>query len=84
MVKATVSHLYRRSTHPFMNWIGVIFCQNTMFLGFDVYHCANRRGASVGALVASTSANVGQYYSTVSFHKDKNELSSNLCGDISS
>jgi len=55
-----------------------------MVLGFDVYHCSERKGESVGALVATCSPDLGKYYSTTSFHKSKSELSDNLCTDTSS
>lgn len=55
-----------------------------MVLGFDVYHCSNRRGESAGALVATRSPSLTSYYSLVSFHKDKSELAQNLCGDFTS
>jgi hypothetical protein len=55
-----------------------------MILGYDVYHCSERKGYSVGALVATTSDNLAKYFSVVSFHKDKSELSSNMCSDTKS
>lgn len=55
-----------------------------MIVGFDVYHCGKRKGASVGAMVATTHETQAKYYSTVSFHNSKEELSSNLCTDITS
>ena len=58
--------------------------QKLMIVGFDVYHCGKRKGASVGAMVATTCDTQARYYSTVSFHNSKEELSSNLCTDISS
>src|ERR1700761_2566485 len=58
--------------------------QSVMILGFDVYHCAQRKNQSVGALVSTISPNLARYYSTVSFHKDKSELSSNMCLDTKS
>jgi hypothetical protein len=55
-----------------------------MIVGFDVYHCGKRKGASVGAMVATTHETQGKYYSTVSYHNCKEELSTNLCADITS
>lgn len=55
-----------------------------MIVGFDVYHCGKRKGASVGALVATTNDRQSKYYSTVSTHGSREELSSNLCLDITS
>ena len=60
------------------------FSQTSMVIGFDVHHCGKRRGASVGAMVASTSPTWAKYFSTVSFHNDREELSSNLCSDVTS
>jgi len=55
-----------------------------MIVGFDVYHCGKRKGASVGAMVATTNRDLSRYYSTVSFHTGREELSEKLCVDISS
>jgi aubergine-like protein len=53
-----------------------------MMVGFDVYHCSGGKGASVGALVASTNVSFGSYYSTTSIHHNRDELASNLCSSF--
>ena len=53
-----------------------------MVLGFDVYHCPDRKGESVGALVSTINQNCTQYFSTTTFHKDKIQLSVNLQEDV--
>jgi len=58
--------------------------QNLMVIGFDVYHCGKRKNASVGAMVASTNSHLSKYYSTISFHNSREELSTNLCSDMAS
>ena len=45
-----------------------------MILGLDVYHCSERQGESVCATVATMDVDQTKYFSTVSFHKLKNEL----------
>jgi len=55
--------------------------KKVMILGYDVYHCAERKNESVGALVASTNQRMTKYFSQVSFHKNKSELADNLCED---
>ncbi|XP_035708527.1 piwi-like protein Siwi isoform X2 [Folsomia candida] len=63
-------------------WFVQIPLKKLMIVGFDVYHCGKRKGASVGAMVATTHETQAKYYSTVSFHNSKEELSSNLCADM--
>jgi aubergine-like protein len=63
-------------------WYVQIPLKKLMIVGFDVYHCGKRKGASVGAMVATTHETQARYYSTVSFHSSKEELSTNLCTDI--
>jgi aubergine-like protein len=55
-----------------------------MVVGFDVYHASTdgRRGQAVGAIVASTSRHLTQYFSAVSYHSDNEELSANLLVDF--
>lgn len=53
-----------------------------MVVGYDVFHSPNRKSASVGALVASTSPRFARYFTTTHFHKDKSELSANLCSQM--
>jgi aubergine-like protein len=68
-------------------WTVMIPLKKLMVVGFDVYHCGKRRGASVGAMVATFYEEAHSkdplYYSSVNFHNSKDELSSNLCTDIS-
>ncbi|XP_035713881.1 piwi-like protein Siwi isoform X2 [Folsomia candida] len=63
-------------------WVVQVPLAKLMIVGFDVYHCARGRGASIGALVATTNANQTKYYSTTSSHNTREELSSNLCADF--
>jgi aubergine-like protein len=63
-------------------WAVKIPLGKIMILGFDVYHCPDRKGESVGALVATDNKNCTKYFSTVSFHRDKSELSTYLCTDV--
>jgi len=49
-----------------------------MVLGFDVYHCSERKSESAGALVSTTDQALNRYYSTVEFHRDNSELAKNL------
>jgi aubergine-like protein len=53
-----------------------------MVLGFDVYHCSERKGQSAGALVSTTDQTLTRYHSTVGFHKDKSELAHNLTASM--
>jgi len=53
-----------------------------MILGFDVYHCQNRKGESAGALVATNNPGWTSFTSLVSFHKDKTECAANLSKDF--
>jgi len=55
-----------------------------MILGYDVYHCAERKNESVGALVASTNERMTKYFSQVSFYKNQSELADNMCEDTKS
>jgi aubergine-like protein len=55
---------------------------NTMVIGFDVYHCGKRKGQSVGAMVATTSKELSKFYSTVSFHESRDELTGKMATDI--
>lgn len=63
-------------------WAVKIPAKKMMVLGFDVYHCPDRKGDSVGALVATINQNCTKYFSTTTFHKDKTELSVNLQKDV--
>ena len=53
-----------------------------MILGYDVYHCASRKGQSAGALVATMDPLMTKYHSRVNFHKDKVELATNIYSDF--
>lgn len=55
-----------------------------MIVGFDVYHCGKRRGSSVGAMVATTSATQAKYFSTVSYHSSRDDLSEKMGTDFTS
>lgn len=59
-------------------WGVKIPVKRLMILGFDVYHCSERKGQSAGALVSTRDQSLNQYFSTVTFHKDKSELAKNL------
>jgi len=55
-----------------------------MIVGFDVCHDSNRRenGVSWGAMVATSNETMGKYYSVVSQHDHRNELSSSFSSNI--
>lgn len=55
-----------------------------MIVGFDVYHCGKRKGSSVGAMVATTSESFGRYFSTVSYHQSRDDLSEKMGADFTS
>jgi len=63
-------------------WAIKVPLKKMMVVGFDVYHCSDRKGESAGALVATSDPGLTKYSSVVSFHKDKSELSSKLCLDM--
>ena len=58
--------------------------QGLMVVGFDVYHDSQRRGMSIGALVASLDKTLSRYFSTVSYHRNGEELSTDLSANICS
>ena len=49
-----------------------------MVIGFDTYHDGARRGESIGALIASLNGSLTRYYSRVTYHKNKDEMSSSV------
>lgn len=53
-----------------------------MIVGFDVYHCGKRKGSSVGAMVATTSPSQAKYFSTVSYHTSRDDLSEKMGADF--
>jgi len=55
-----------------------------MIVGFDVYHCGKRKGSSVGAMVATTSESQAKYFSTVSHHSARDDLSEKVGSDFTS
>lgn len=55
-----------------------------MIVGFDAYHCAKRKGNSVGAMVATTSDTHAKYFSTISYHQNKDDLSDKMGSDFAS
>jgi aubergine-like protein len=66
-------------------WSIQIPIKTFMFVGFDVHKAARGSGgAAIGAMVSSTSITYASYFSTISYHKDANELSVNMANDIKS
>ena len=59
-------------------WALEIPVKGTMVVGYDTYHDSTRRGESVGALVASINDAFTRYFSTVDFHRDRNEMSNKI------
>ena len=56
-----------------------------MFVGFDVHRAAKgSKGPSIGAMVATTSSSFASYFSTISYHKDPQDLSINMASDMES
>lgn len=55
-----------------------------MIVGFDAYHCGKRKGNSVGAMVATTSDTHAKYFSTISYHSNKDDLSDRMGSDFTS
>ena len=53
-----------------------------MVVGFDVY--PDKKGLSIGALVASLDRNMSRYFSAVSYHNTGEELSEQLSISIRS
>ncbi|CAL8126172.1 unnamed protein product [Orchesella dallaii] len=56
--------------------------RNLMVVGFDVHHCGKRKGSSVGAMVATTSQSQGKFFSTISFHSNKDDVSDKVGADF--
>ncbi|CAL8115744.1 unnamed protein product [Orchesella dallaii] len=63
-------------------WTVAIPLKNLMIVGFDVYHCGKRKGSSVGAMVATTAASQAKYYSTISHHSSRDDLSERTGADF--
>ncbi|CAG7822957.1 unnamed protein product [Allacma fusca] len=63
-------------------WRVSIPISNAMIMGFDAYRCNNRDGDFAGALVSSLNKNCTRYYSTVSFHPNKEGLSFGLSNGV--
>ena len=59
-------------------WSFKIPPKNLMVIGFDTYHDGARRGESVGALVASLNGSLTRYHSRVTYHRNKDEMSSGV------
>jgi aubergine-like protein len=64
-------------------WGVPIPAKNTMVIGVDTYHDGARKGESVGAFVASMNDNLTRYYSRVSYHHNRDELSSMMAANLS-
>ena len=67
-----------------INKLENILCilQDLMVVGFDVY--PDKKGLSIGALVASLDRNMSRYFSAVSYHNTGEELSEQLSISIRS
>ncbi|XP_068083901.1 piwi-like protein Siwi [Anabrus simplex] len=63
-------------------WSVVIPLSGLMVVGFDVYHEANMRGVTIGALVATMNKDASQYFSAVSYLRTGEEMSSDLTTNI--
>jgi hypothetical protein len=53
-----------------------------MIVGFDVY--PDKRGLSIGVLVASVDRNLCRYFSAAAYHNTSEELSENLSVNLCS
>ncbi|ODN02980.1 Piwi-like protein 1 [Orchesella cincta] len=64
-------------------WTLKLPLKSCMFVGFDVYHGAKgSKGGSVGAMVATFSANFTKYFSTTSLFKNNDELCETMLADL--
>lgn len=52
--------------------------KDLMVVGFDVHRDSSQRGKAIGGFVCSVNPTLTKWYSRVSFHSDRNELSSNF------
>lgn len=61
-------------------WTVKIPIKGVMVIGFDTYHDSQRKGQSVGALVASYNQSLTQFFSTAEFHEtsEAQELSTKI------
>lgn len=59
-------------------WAVKIPIKNAMVVGYDTYHDKSKKGASVGALVASLNSNFTRYISCVSTHHNENEMTNEI------
>lgn len=64
-------------------WTVPIPIKGLMVIGFDVCHDSAKRERSYGAMVASLNNTFSRYYSSVSEHKEGNEMSNDLALSIS-
>jgi len=57
-----------------------------MVVGFDVYHGSTgaKKGQTVGAMCATLKRNCTRYFSTISYHGNNEDMSSNICRDFTS
>jgi aubergine-like protein len=64
-------------------WLFNMPLKKTMVVGFDVYHGgAPAPGSSISAMVCSTTTTYGRYFSTLSFHDNRGEVSTKVGGDF--
>jgi len=70
-------------------WTLQIPLKKMMVVGFDVYHGGAKVGGgsgggrvSISAMVCTTSASYGRYFSTLSFHENRDEVSTKIAGDL--
>ncbi|CAG2106969.1 unnamed protein product, partial [Medioppia subpectinata] len=57
--------------------------KDLMVVGFDVHRDSSQRGKALGGFVCSTNATLTKWYSRVSFHDNREELSGNLTTNFS-
>ena len=56
-----------------------------MIIGFDVHHGgAGSKGSSFGAMVTTLSASYGTYFSTIMEAKNRQEIITNMAGEMGS
>lgn len=53
-----------------------------MIMGYDTYHDSAQKGRSVGGFVTTLNQSCTKYFSKVSFHATKEELSANFTINI--
>lgn len=49
-----------------------------MVVGYDTYHDSLQKGQSVGAFLCSINQSLTAWFSRVSYHRDRDEMSSNF------